>query len=69
MTHTLEALSTDQLDQVTGGSNVDYSQQGSWISSTIANMGKAGLGNRFNNKGLSGVRNPDMTNVIRFPGG
>jgi len=59
----------DQLAHVTGGDNVDYSHQGQWISQTTAAMGKAGLGQRFNNKGLNGVKNPDMTNVIRFPGG
>ena len=68
MTHpTLPTLSLDQLDQVTGGGDVDYSQQSQWITSTTENMGKAGFGSRFNNQGLDGVRNPDMTNVVRFP--
>lgn len=66
--HPLETISLDQLDSITGGGDVDRSLQGDWISSTIANQGKAGLGSRFNNKGLNGVRNPDMTNVIKFPG-
>jgi hypothetical protein len=63
----LPTLSLEQLEQVNGG-DVDYSLQGGWISSTIAAMGRVGLGQRFNNSGLSGVRNPDMTNVILFPG-
>jgi hypothetical protein len=65
---TIQTLSNEQLDRVTGGGEVDYSQQGSWISQSTAAMGRAGLGSRFNNKGLNGVRNPDMTNVIKFPG-
>jgi hypothetical protein len=62
-------ISLDQLADVTGGGDVDYSLQGKWISQTTAAMGRAGLGSKFNNSGLSGVRKPDMTNVIRFPGG
>jgi hypothetical protein len=62
-------ISLDQLEHVTGGGDVDYSRQGQWISQTTAAMGRAGLGSKFNNAGLKGVRNPDMTNVIRFPGG
>ena len=62
-------ISLDQLGHITGGGDVDYSQQGNWISKTTAAMGRVGLGRRFNNSGLGGVRNPDMTNVIRFPGG
>ena len=58
----------EQLANVNGG-EVDYSHQGQWISQTIANQGKAGLLKPFNNKGLNGVKNPDMTNVIKFPGG
>jgi hypothetical protein len=64
----LPTLSIELLEHVTGGGDVDRSQQGNWISQTTAAMGKAGLGSKFNNQGLSGVRNPNMTNVIRFPG-
>jgi hypothetical protein len=62
-------ISTDVLDRVTGGGDVDRSQQGNWISQTTAAIGKAGLASKFNNSGLKGVRNPDMTNVVMFPGG
>jgi hypothetical protein len=62
-------ISLDVLEHVTGGGDVDRSLQGNWISQTTAAMGRAGLGRTFNNKGLNGVRNPDMTNVIKFPGG
>jgi hypothetical protein len=65
----LPTISTDLLERVTGGGDVDYSQQGNWISQTTAAMGQAGLGSKFNNAGLNGVRNPDMTNVVKFPGG
>jgi hypothetical protein len=59
----------DQLANVTGGGDVDYSRQGQWITQTTEAMGRAGLGQKFNNKGLDKVKNPDMTNVVRFPGG
>ena len=62
-------ISLDILEQVTGGGDVDRSLQGNWISKTTAAMGRNGLFRPFNNKGLNGVKNPDMTNVIRFPGG
>ncbi|MCW5802090.1 MAG: bacteriocin [Deltaproteobacteria bacterium] len=65
----MTTISNDQLANVTGGGSVDYSLQSRWISQSTAAMGRAGLGSRFNNGGLNGVRNPDMTNVIRFPGG
>ena len=61
-------ISLDQLEHTTGAGDVDYSQQGNWISQTIAAKGQAGLLRKFNNEGLDKVRNPDMTNVIRFPG-
>ncbi len=64
----LPTLSIESLEHVTGGGDVDRSLQGNWISQTTAAMGNAVLGSRFNTKGLNGVRNPDMTNVIRFPG-
>jgi hypothetical protein len=64
----LPTISLEQLDHVTGGGDVDYSQRGNWISQTTAAMGRAGLLRPFNNSGLNGVRNPDMTNVVRFPG-
>jgi hypothetical protein len=64
----LPTISIEFLEQVTGGGDVDRSQQGNWISQTTAAIGKAGLGSKFNNQGLNGVRNPNMTNVIRFPG-
>jgi len=64
----LPTISLDQLDHVTGGGDVDYSLQGNWISQTTAAIGRNGIFRPFNNSGLSGVRNPDMTNVVRFPG-
>lgn len=69
----LPTISLEQLGAVTGGegeaeNNVDYSQQGNWISQSTAAMGANGFGSKFNNAGLNGVRNPDMTNVIKFPG-
>lgn len=65
----LPTISIEFLEQVTGGGDVDRGQQGNWTSQTIAAMGKAGLGSKFNNAGLNGVRYPNMTNVIRFPDG
>lgn len=65
----LPTISLDHLGRITGGGDVDYSLQGDWISKTIAARGRNGILRPFNNSGLSGVRNPDMTNVIRFPGG
>ena len=62
-------VSTELVEHVTGGGDVDRSQQGNWISKTTAAIGQAGLGSKFNNQGLSGVRRPDMTNVVMFPGG
>ncbi|HEY4240852.1 MAG TPA: hypothetical protein VGM88_13610 [Kofleriaceae bacterium] len=65
----LPTLDPSVLETVTGGGDVDRSQQGNWISQTTAAMGQNGLLKKFNNQGLNGVKNPDMTNVIKFPGG